>query len=124
MKNYRDLDLWKTAMELSEQVYRATARLPREERFGLSSQMRRSAVSIPSCIAEGYGRTSLRDRLRFLSAARGSLFELETQAQLAWRLAMIDEVGFRELEARFRKVGQLLSGTRRYLLRELARARR
>ncbi|MFG0276298.1 MAG: four helix bundle protein [Phycisphaerales bacterium] len=70
-------------MELAQAVYRATDAMPREERFGLTMQMRRAAVSIPSNIAEGFGRESRADLLKFLRIARGSLNELRTQAELA-----------------------------------------
>jgi len=81
--SYRDLRVWQRAMELVMRVYAETRTFPREELFGLQSQMRRSAVSIPSNIAEGKGRLTDRDRAHFFSQARGSLLELETQIQIA-----------------------------------------
>ncbi|GHH53296.1 MAG: four helix bundle protein [Gammaproteobacteria bacterium] len=87
------LDVWRDAMTLVESVYRVTEHFPDSERFGLVSQMRRAAISIPSNIAEGAARRSTAEYLRFLSMARGSLSELDTQAQLAVRL------GFRDADA-------------------------
>ncbi len=86
LKSYRDLQVWQRAMELVEVVYDLTQRIPDNERYGLVSQIRRSAISVPSNIAEGYGRTHRGDYLKFLSNARGSLCELETQLILVGRL--------------------------------------
>ncbi len=85
------LEVWADAMALVEQVYRITARFPDAERFGLTSQMRRSAISVPSNIAEGAARRSRVELLRFLAIARGSLAELDTQLQIAVRLGMHDD---------------------------------
>jgi four helix bundle protein len=90
VKSFRDLDVWRLGEELAETVYRVTARFPKAELFGLTSQMRRAAVSIPSNIAEGRARNSSREFLYFLSVSRGSLAELETQLELAIRLDYTD----------------------------------
>jgi four helix bundle protein len=84
------LDVWEDAMSLVEAVYRLTAGLPDSERFGLVSQMRRAAVSVPSNISEGAARRSTAEYLRFLSMARGSLAELDTQIQISIRLGFAD----------------------------------
>lgn len=89
LKSYRDLQVWQLAMDLTELVYAITKEYPSDERFGLVSQSRKSAVSVPSNIAEGYGRTHRGDYLKFLSNARGSLCELETQLILAVRLKFV-----------------------------------
>jgi four helix bundle protein len=86
IKCYRDLEVWQLGMHLVEEVYRLTVNFPASERFGLSAQTREAAVSIPSNIAEGHNRDHLGDYLRFLSIAQGSLAELETQLELAYRL--------------------------------------
>jgi four helix bundle protein len=87
--SYRDLRVWQRSMELVVGVYRETRSFPREELYGLVSQMRRSAVSVPSNIAEGKGRLTDRDRAHFYSQARGSLLELETQILIAQQLNFI-----------------------------------
>ncbi len=84
--SYRDLVAWQRGIDLVEHVYRQTGDLPKDERFGLVAQMRRSAVSVPSNIAEGWGRGTRNDYVRFLRTARGSLFELSTQAEICKRL--------------------------------------
>ena len=89
VRTYRDLIAWQKAMILAEEVYRVTKGFPDEERFGLVSQMRRAAVSVPSNIAEGFGRAQRLDFRRFLEIAKGSLFELQTQAELARRLSWL-----------------------------------
>ncbi|MEM8736857.1 MAG: four helix bundle protein [Planctomycetota bacterium] len=85
-KGYRDLKVWQRAMELAEEIYRLTDTMPDTERYGLISQMQRSAVSIASNIAEGHSRSHEGDFLKHLSYARGSLSELETQLTLAVRV--------------------------------------
>ena len=84
--HYIDLIVWQKAMDLTTEIYRLTKRLPKDELYGLTNQLRRAAVSIPSNIAEGNGRTSTGDYLRFLSIARGSNAEVETQLLLCVKL--------------------------------------
>ena len=83
--HYKDLVVWQKAMELTDEVYHLTRLLPKEELFSLSDQMRRAAISIPSNIAEGYGRQTEREFKPFLSVARGSVFEAETQINIGIR---------------------------------------
>lgn len=90
IKTFRDLVAWQKGMALAKEVYKATSIMPDNERFGLTPQMRRAAVSIPSNIAEGHGRQSLVDYRRFLKTARGSLMELQTQVTLAADLNFIN----------------------------------
>jgi four helix bundle protein len=87
---HEGLDVWQEAMSLVETIYACSSRFPDSERFGLTSQIRRSAVSIPSNIAEGAARKSKLELIRFLSIARGSLSELDTQLQIAVRLKFVD----------------------------------
>jgi four helix bundle protein len=89
LRDYRELIVWQKAMELVEAAYRLTSCFPKEELYGLTNQIRRAAVSVPSNIAEGQGRRSTRDFLNFLSIATGSLKELETQIMIAERLNYI-----------------------------------
>jgi four helix bundle protein len=86
ISSYRDLKVWRLGVQISLTVYRATAEFPKEELYGLTSQLRRCAVSIPSNIAEGHARQSTKDYLRLLSIASGSLAELETQLLIASEL--------------------------------------
>ena len=88
IRSYRDLITWQKGMDLVVRVYRETANLSPNERFGLISQMRRCAVSVPSNIAEGWGRGARQDYIRFLRTARGSLYELSTQADICKRLTL------------------------------------
>lgn len=89
IKTYRDLIAWQRAMDLAREVYRVTEQLPPAEKYGLSAQLRRAAVSIPSNIAEGHARGSTVDYARFLRMARGSFAELRTQLELAESLGLL-----------------------------------
>jgi four helix bundle protein len=89
VRTFRDLVAWQRSMELAEAIYAATTRMPPDERFGLTNQLRRAAVSVPSNIAEGHGRQSRADYIRFLRTARGSVSEVSTQLELANRLRML-----------------------------------
>ena len=95
MNNYQELKIWNKSMDLVVQVYALTKSLPEEERFGLISQLKRCSISIPSNIAEGAGRNSEKDFIRFLSIANGSTTELETQLILTNRLGFF---GINEIE--------------------------
>ena len=110
VQTYSDLVAWQKAMELVVEVYKSTERLPGDERFGLTNQMRRAAVSIPSNIAEGFGRGSQNEFQRFLSIARGSLFEAETQIRIACRLGFNSEDDQEGLMRRTDEVGRVLRG--------------
>jgi four helix bundle protein len=89
VKSYRELRVWQAAMSLVEEVYLSTKDFPKEETFGLKSQMRRAAVSVPSNIAEGHAREHLKEYLHHISISQGSLAELETQLEIAERLGYI-----------------------------------
>jgi four helix bundle protein len=110
---YRDLDAWNVAMEVVELVYRLTASFPDTERYGLTSQLRRSSVSIPSNIAEGEARGTARFGIHFIRIAIGSVAEVDTQIELARRLHFTNADGTRELDDRVRRVRQMLYGMRR-----------
>jgi len=91
-RNHKDLRVWQSAMLLVEDIYRLTSTFPKEEQFGLTSQMRRAAVSVPSNIAEGSARSGTKELLYFLGVATGSLAELDTQLDLAIRLKYCEEI--------------------------------
>lgn len=90
-RNHRTLKAWQEAIELVDAVYSATAAFPADERFGLTSQLRRASVSVPANIAEGFARTGTRELLRFLSIASGSLSELDTLIEVARRQKLLTE---------------------------------
>jgi four helix bundle protein len=108
IKSYRDLTVWRKSVELVEDVYILTARFTSNERFGLISQMRRSAVSIPSNISEGWGRKRTGSYVQFLSIASGSLAELTTQLEISHRLGFIDKDQFDVLENKMSEIGKML----------------
>jgi four helix bundle protein len=114
-KNHEQLDVWNSAMDLTDSVYRFIRCLPMDERFNLADQMRRSACSIPSNIAEGAAKETIRENLRALYHARGSLAELETQLEIARRrgydVAVVKRLAM--------KVSQLLNGYIRFLRKKL-----
>ena len=114
-RDYRDLVLWQRAMELAVEVHGATLKLPRRELFGLTAQIRRSVVSIPSNIAEGSGRRTTREFIAFLHIARGSLSELRTQLLLATKVGYVTEPELSAAENLTDEVGKLLNAVIRGL---------
>jgi four helix bundle protein len=110
VRNFRDLIVWQKAMDFTERVYRETACFPREEIYGLRAQVRNSASSVPSNIAEGQGRKTTKEFRHFLSIAHGSLCESQTQLLLALRLKFITEQVTSELTALAEEVARLING--------------
>ena len=110
VQSYRELIAWQKAMDLVTQVYAITARFPEREVFGLTSQLRRCAVSVPSNIAEGQGRLSRGEFKLFLGHARGSLFELQTQISIAERLRYIDQKTHEQALVQAVEVGKIING--------------
>ena len=108
--DYKELRVWKEAMILVREVYRVTRSFPKDELFGLTSQMRRAAVSVPSNIAEGRGRYSQREFAQFLYRARGSLLELETQILISGDLGHTNETVCQQLGDRTRQLARTLNG--------------
>jgi four helix bundle protein len=106
--SYRDLDVWKEGVQLTLFVYKVTATFPDAERFGLTSQMRRCAVSIPSNIAEGHARFSTREYIRHISISLGSLAELETQLHLASELGFAHKDAVNDLFSHADRLGKQL----------------
>lgn len=109
MEDYRNLVVWQKSMDLVKQVYALTRLLPKEEIFALSNQIRRAVVSIPSNIAEGYGRHSRNDYLRFLNIPRGSKNEVETQLQICLMLDYLKPEDIAETQAICTEVGKMLN---------------
>ncbi len=107
---YENLRVWRRSMDLVLEVYRTTALFPRQEVYGLTSQMRRAAVSVPSNIAEGKGRYSRKELLQFLFRARGSLLELQTQITIARELGFLAAKEGKSLAELAAEVGRLLNG--------------
>ena len=113
--SYRDLKVWQSAIDLAEMVYVVTANSPPSEIYGLTSQLRRASVSIPSNIAEGWGRHSRKDYGRFVLMARGSNDELQTQLILSTRLKFGDQTLLSEAARLSEEVGRMLTGLHIYL---------
>ena len=107
---YKDLEVWQAAMDLAVRIYRLTLAFPKEERYGLTSQMRRAAVSVPSNIAEGKGRASDKELIQFLCHSRGSLFEIETQLAIGERLGYSTKEECEEVRTETARVGQMING--------------
>ena len=111
VRNYQELIVWQKAMDLVEEVYKASKAFPREEIYGLTSQIRKAAVSIPSNIAEGQGRSTTPDFLRHLAIAYGSLREVETQTMIADRLRYLAQGKCQKIMNLAGEVGRLLNGS-------------
>jgi four helix bundle protein len=109
-RSYRELLVWQKGIQLSVPVYRLSKEFPREETYGLSNQMRRAAVSIPSNIAEGAGRLNTREYKQYLGVARGSSFELQTQLTIAKELGFGDIEQLHEAESTCDEIGRMLFG--------------
>lgn len=118
MFNFEKLEVWKKAIDFANDVYRVTKSFPSDERFGLTNQMRRAAVSITSNIAEGTSRNSRADYARFIEIATGSVFEVVSQCFIARDRRFLDEQEFTQLYAAADDQSRMLSGLRSYLLGE------
>lgn len=119
-ENYRGLKVWQTGMELAREVYRLTRSFPRQEVYGLSSQIQRAAVSIAANIAEGHARDSTKEFLRHLSIARGSLAELETFLLLAEELGYCTHDEIARIFNKCQEEGRMLNGLQTKLKRKIA----
>ncbi|MGH9479514.1 MAG: four helix bundle protein [Terriglobales bacterium] len=118
-ESYEDLIAWRKAVELAGDVYAATRAFPREEVFGLTNQLRRAAVSIPSNIAEGKGRLTGKDYAHFLGIARGSVLELQTQLLISHNLGYLEKSAFARLRVGADEVGRLINGLLHFLRSDL-----
>jgi four helix bundle protein len=115
LQNYRELEVWKDAVDLTVEIYELFRQLPASEKYGLCDQARRAAVSIPANIAEGYGRQHRKEYLHFLSIAHASLCELETHLIVAGRLKFISREAAKQPWNLCQRVGQMLHKLRRSL---------
>ena len=106
---YKDLDVYKKSVDFVVDIYRITASFPDNERFGLVSQLRRAAVSIPSNLAEGSGRNGRKELINFLLIARGSLFEVGTQLEISFKLGFIDKEDYDKLEERRETIQRMMN---------------
>jgi four helix bundle protein len=117
-KPHKKLNVWQKAVELSVETYRITEAFPKSELFGLVSQMRRSAVSVPANIAEGAARTGAKDQLHFLNIARASLSELDTHLEISLRIKFVSEIDAQLLSPLMTDVDRLLYGYMKSVRRE------
>jgi four helix bundle protein len=115
VRDFRDLVVWQRSIDLAEEVYKVTRRFPREELFGMTSQVRKSTVSISSNIAEGSGRATTKDLLNFLSTARGSLRETESLLILSQRLRFLTQSQLKRAFELIQEIGKMLTSLRRKL---------
>ena len=109
IQNYKELDVWKRSVSFTTELYRLTCRFPDSERFGLISQIRRAATSIPANIAEGWGRGSTGEYIQFLTIARGSLMELETHLIVGCNLSMLSAEDLDTLSSQVEDIGKMLN---------------
>lgn len=116
MFNFEKLDVWRKAIDFADLVYNRTRGFPADERFGLTNQMRRAAVSVSSNIAEGTSRISQTDFARFIEIATGSVFEVVSQSFVGRRHGFLIEEGFRALYSAADEIGRMLSGLRKSLI--------
>jgi len=115
MNNFRDLDVWDKAVELATNIYDKTENFPKTEQYGLTSQIRRSAVSISSNIAEGAGRESKKEFKHFLNISTGSCYELETQVKISKNLEFLDEEKYNEIRKRLIEIQKMIYALRQSL---------
>ena len=119
MFNFEKLEVWQKAIDFANLIYKETRRFPAEERFGLTNQLRRAAVSISSNIAEGSSRSSKTDFARFTEIAAGSVFEAVSQPFIARRQSFLNEQQFRGIYGNAEELSRMLSGLRKSLLSTL-----
>jgi four helix bundle protein len=114
-QKYTELQVWKTARAFTTYIYTLSGAFPKEEQYGLTSQIRRCAISIPSNIAEGAGRQHAKETIQFLTISRGSLYELETQIYIAYDIGFLSEAQLNECLAKIEVLGKLINGYMRHL---------
>ena len=117
-KSYRDLEVWQKSMVLAKEVYQVTSSFPTDEKFGLTNQMRRAAVSIPSNLAEGHARSGTQEFKHFISIAIGSVAELETQILLSVELGYLNRDRENDLLVELDTIGKMLRGLHKALVKK------
>jgi four helix bundle protein len=115
---HKDLDAWKISIELVKEIYLITREFPKDELYGLTSQIRRCAVSVPSNIAEGAARNSSKENIRFLNISAGSLAELDTQLIISNELNFIEKDKYNEFSEKINRISRLIQGLIKYLNRK------
>ena len=123
-ESYRDLIVWQKAMALVTAIYEITEHFPARETYGLTNQVRRAAVAIPSDIAEGKGRISKKEYVQMLARARGSMFEVQTQLEISRNLGFLSNESFHDIESKGAEVGRLLNGLITKIRRDIEEATR
>ena len=121
MMDIENLEIWKLGVKLARDIYLLTERFPKREIYGLTDQIRRSAVSIPSNIAEGKGRSTAKDFVHFLNTARGSLYELTTQLYVAREIGYLTEEDFAQLNKRIENLSHKIVAMNKYLKEKSSR---
>jgi len=115
MNNFEELSVWQKSVDFVAEVYKLVSDFPKVEKYGLTTQIKRSAISIPSNIAEGSGRNSDKEFLYFLSVATGSSYELHTQIILTQKLGLIDKEKTQNLISQLREIQKMIHGLQKYL---------
>lgn len=119
IEDYKDLIVWQRSMELAEEVYRLVKKLPKEELFALSDQIRRAVISIPSNIAEGYERNSTKEYIHFLSIAKGSKAELETQLLLCTKIHYLNNSDIEKSISLIQEIGKMINSLQKHPILKL-----
>jgi four helix bundle protein len=112
---HKKLDAWKKSIEFVSIIYKWTNQFPKEEEYGLKSQMRRASISVPSNIAEGMTRKSKNDKLHFLNISQASLSEIDTQIEICLRLKYLDNIQYERIETQLIQIQKMLSGLSRFI---------
>jgi len=117
--DHKELDVWKYSIDFVMDIYKITSSFPKEEVYGLTSQIKRSAVSVPSNIAEGLARQTKKEQIQFLYIALGSLSELETQLIISKKLGFLQETAYNDIQFKIERIRKLLTGLIKYQKRSL-----
>lgn len=116
---YKNLEIWKLSKDICVYVYEITKNYPKDELYGIISQIRRCAVSIPSNIAEGYAKSSLKEQIKFIEISNGSFYELTTQIEISYELKYISKTDYSNINLQLEKLGKMLYGYKLSLLNKI-----